>query len=330
MDTDARANTLVAEESETPLDYAPIPEQVPGGWGYLGLEGVAKILVIVALFAWFYSDHFVRLFRYWLQPDWSHGFLIPVFSLYLIHMKRSQLFTDQHIGSLWGLPAMILCVAAYAVSVYLQIGYPQPLTILGMIAGLVLLLRGWRTLWLTAFPIAFLFLAIPPPERLYRQVTQPLQQGAAWASTYILNAFPGVVEVERAGINIAFYMENAQEGTFTVAGACSGMRSLMAFVALGLALAYSTQRPTWHRVALAVSVLPVALFCNVLRVIITGAFQMYGHESLSTGSPHTILGLVMFGLGLALFMGVLWILDHLFVEASDDGGEGDIPAEGAT
>ncbi|MCG8408481.1 MAG: exosortase/archaeosortase family protein [Phycisphaerales bacterium] len=318
MDTEARVNTLDADEGESPLAYASAAPPASGWWSYLGPVGVGKLLLIVALFSWFYFDHFVRLFRYWQQPDWSHGFLIPVFSLYLVHTRRSELLAGVHTGSLWGLPVMIFAVLAYAAAIYFQIGYPQPLTILIMIAGLVLLLRGWKTLWLTAFPIAFLFLAIPPPTRLYRQITQPLQQVAAGVSTFILNVFPGVAEVWRKGINIAFYMDDTSEGMFTVAGACSGMRSLMAFVALGLAMAYLTNRPTWHRVALALSVVPVALFCNILRVIITGAFQMYGAGGLSSGSPHTVLGLLMFGLGFMLFMGVLWILDHLFVETSVD------------
>ena len=83
--------------------------------------------------------------------------------------------------------------------------------------------------------------------------------------------------------------------------------------------AYFTPRPTWHRILMAVLVVPVALFCNVLRVIITGGFSMYGHGELASGTPHTVLGLAMFGLGFAIYMGILWVLDHLFVESPKDG-----------
>ena len=175
---------------------------------------------------------------------------------------------------------------------------------------------------LTLFPIGFLLLAIPPPDRLYRSLTQPLQQGAASIAAFILRTFPGS-EIEQSGINIAYYMRG-HTGTFTVAGACSGMRSLMAFVALGLATAYFTPRPAWHRVAMAVLVVPVALFCNILRVVVTGAFQMYQYGNLASGTPHTVLGLVTFGIGFAIYMGFLWILDHLFVEerrTTSPGGE---------
>jgi len=114
-------------------------------------------------------------------------------------------------------------------------------------------------------------------------------------------------------------MEDSTDGMFAVAGACSGMRSLMAFVALGLAMAYMTRRPLWHRIALAVLVVPVALACNILRVIITGSFQMYGHSELASGTPHTVLGLLMFALGFSVYSLILWGLDHIFVEDNEDG-----------
>ncbi len=294
-------------------------EPAPNWWACLGPVGVAKILVVAALLSLLYGDHFYRLFRYWQNPDWSHGFLLPLFCLYLVHARRSELLTGDHPGSLWGLPLMVIAGVGYAVAISLKFGYPQPLSILGMLAGLVLLLRGWRSLWVTAFPIAFLFLAIPPPARLYRQFTQPLQQLAATVSALVLRVFPGVREIVRQGFSLEYYMEDGRDGMFAVAGACSGMRSLMAFVALGLAMAYMTRRPLWHRVALALLVVPVALACNILRVIITGGFQMYGHSELASGTPHTLLGLLMFGLGFALYSAILWGLDHVFVE-DDDGG----------
>jgi exosortase len=289
----------------------------------LGATGFLKALVLVALFGWLYSSHITRLYHYWLRPDWSHGFLIPLFGLYLVHNKRGELLLGEHRGSLWGAAVMLLSVGAYVASIVWKIGYPQPLTMVGVIAGVVLLVRGWRTLWLTLFPIGFLILAMPPPERLYRAVTQPLQMAAAAIAAQALNVFPGA-DVERAGINIAYAMSDGRSGQFTVAGACSGMRSLMAFVALGLAMAYFTARPTWHRVAMAVLVVPVAAFCNIVRVIVTGGLQMAGQPSLASGTPHTVLGLLLFGLGFAIYLGVLWILDNLFTEEriEDAGASG--------
>jgi len=270
------------------------------------------ILALVALFAYVFSGHLYRLWVLWQEPDWSHGYLIPLFCLYMVNARKAELLADDHRGSIWGLPALVACLAVYVLSIVWKIGYTQQLAMVATIAAIVLLTRGWRTLWLTLFPIGMLLLAIPPPERLYRSITQPLQQFAAWAAGLILNTFPGG-EIERGGINIAFFMDDGRQGAFTVAGACSGMRSLMAFAALGLAMAYFTPRPVWHRVAMAVAVVPVALFCNILRVIITGSLQMYGYPDLASGTAHSLLGLLLFGLGFCIYLAILWVLDHLYV-----------------
>ncbi len=300
------------------MNYAPEFED-PMRWrDALGLSGIIKIAALAGLIAWLYNDHIIRLYEYWKQPDWSHGFLILPFSLYLVHTRRREILSTAPRGSLFGLVAIVVCVLGYAWCIRYKFGYPQPLSMLGVIAGVVLLTCGWRILWLVAFPIAFLALALPPPQYLYSEITLPLQKIAAAAATLILNGLPGVREVENTGINIAYFMENARSGTFTVAGACSGMRSLMAFIALGLALAYLTPRPLWHRITLAVSVIPVALACNVLRVIITGALQMYDRGDLAAGTPHTLLGLLMFALGFVIYSCILWTIDHLFVDTLED------------
>lgn len=291
-------------------------EALPSWVTYLGGAGIAKIGVLAALMTWLYWAHLVRLYTLWKEPDWSHGFLLPFFALYILNTKKRELMEAEHRGSVWGWVLIAGSLGVLLWSIYAKIGYPQSLSIVSVIAGLVLLLCGWRTFYVSLFPIAFLVLTIPPPDRLYRAFTQPLQQGAAAVATSVLNLFPGA-EVERNGINIWFFMESGHQGTFTVAGACSGMRSLMAFVALGLATAYFAPRPTWQRLFMAAVTVPVALFCNVLRVIITGSFQMYERGDLASGTPHSLLGFLMFGVGFGIYALLLWVLDHLFVADED-------------
>jgi exosortase len=289
----------------------------PTWWEYLGPSGAAKILVLAGLVALLYWGQLYRMVSLWQQPDWSHGFLIPVFALYILNTRRQELLTIERRGSMWGLPAVLLSLAVYTACTYLKIGYLPDLSLISTIAGLVLLVLGWRSLWLTIFPIGFLLLAIPPPDRLYRALTQPLQQGVAAVSTTLLNLFPGA-DVSREGFQIGFQMDSGLTGSFAVVGACSGMRSLMAFIALGLAMAYFTPRAMWQRIAMAVVVVPVAVFCNVLRVIITGGLQMYGYAHLAKGTTHTMLGFLAFGVGFAVYLLILYVLDHLMVEESPE------------
>ncbi len=299
---------------------------LPSWWQYFGPVGAAKIATLAALMAWLYWDQVYRLWVYWQHPDWQHGFLIPVYCLYLIHVRKRELMAAPAKGSIWGLALVLFAVFVYFESMMRKFGYPQAVSMVFMIGGLVLLLGGWRILKLTLFPIGFLLLALPPPTRLYREITQPLQQGAALIAAKVLNAFPGA-DIEQSGINLAYFMDDGTSGTFTIAGACSGMRSLMAFIALGLGAAYFTPRPLWHRVTMAVVVIPVALFCNIIRVLITGGFQMYGHSDWATGTPHMILGLALFALGMIIYLGILWVLDHAVVD--DDSEKGGVARERA-
>ena len=292
-------------------------DSAPGWIEALGSRGAAQVCFLAALFGWLYWDQFVRTYTHWLEPDWSHGFVIPIFCLYVVHDKRRALLTGDHRGSLWGAVLILLSIGGYAFSILGNFGSPQFLAPVPTLAGLILLLRGWRALWMTAFPLAMMVMALPPPTHLYRAMTQPLQQLIARIAAPVLNVFPGVDEVLSWGIHIRCWLIDGTESMFTVAGACSGMRSLMAFAFFGLATAYFARRRNWQRAVIVLAIAPVAMFCNFLRVVVTGGLIMYGHDDFAMGTPHSLLGFAMFGVGITLFLALLWIVDHLFVEEDE-------------
>lgn len=309
-------------EASPAVGYARWPDARPARnlLELLGTPGLVRFLVLGGATAFFFWDQLVRLYRICSSnPDWSHGLLIPFFSLYFIHTKRQVLARTPVRRNWFGLLILVAAIVGYFICVRARIGSPQALMIVVAITGLTLLCCGWQVLKICAFPIGFLALGMPPPEYLYREFTQPLQKVAAFCAEQALGQFPNVL-IQRSGINIAFdHLTTGRTGTFTVAGACSGMRSLMAFVALGLAMAYFSPRPMWHRVLIAVSVIPVAVFCNVVRVIATGSFQIYGLGDLAKGTPHAMTGIATFALGFVIFYGIMWVMDHLFVEESAEG-----------
>lgn len=289
-------------------------------WGtILGSRGLTQAATAAGLIGWLYYDQIVRMSKIWRENlDWSHGFLILPFSLYLVHVRRGELARVPARPSWAGLPVLLAGIAGYFYAVWAKIGYPQPLTMIPVIAGVVLLLAGPTVLARCAFPIGYLVLAMPPSDRLYKLITQPMQQGAATVAEFVLNLLPGVVPV-RSGINLEVFdaVTGALRASFTVAGACSGMRSLLAFLALGLAMAYFTPRPMWQRFAMAVLVLPVALFCNAIRVVITGILLTYKLADFASGTPHTLLGIGTFVLGMFIYSALLYIMDNFFVDDPD-------------
>jgi exosortase/archaeosortase family protein len=113
--------------------------------------------------------------------------------------------------------------------------------------------------------------------------------------------------------------------------ACSGMRLTMAFVTLGIAMAYLGNRPVWQRLVLCGLCVPIAVLCNVIRVILTGLLYVFkdepigiklGFESWTRGTPHALLGMAMLPIALGLFALSGWILSNLFIEEADEPLDG--------
>ncbi len=102
-----------------------------------------------------------------------------------------------------------------------------------------------------------------------------------------------------------------------MAEACSGMRLLMAFLALGVAMAYLHYRPPWQRAILLLSTVPIAILCNVVRVTATGFLYVLAGQKYTQGIYHDMLGLAMLPLAFGLYGLLAWFMSSLFIEEDD-------------
>lgn len=291
-----------------------------GGAG-LSRQTWTKIAVIAALLALVYFDSL----RYtiggrWIHDaNWSHGWLIPLFSIYFLWTRREAILTTEVRPNLWGAVILLAALGSYFYFLWpLPMGYPRALSLVGALVGLVLLLGGWKMLKLTWFPIAFLLLAIPLPQRLYVALTMPQQKLASMAAAMIMPLVTPGLYTDASGVVIDYIMPGRPSGQLNVEEACSGMRSMMAIVTLGVAMAYLGDKPLWQRLVLLATCVPIAIFCNMIRVTMTGLFFIHGYEGLAKGTPHQLLGLAMLGLALGLYSLIGWVLARLFVEGSED------------
>jgi exosortase/archaeosortase family protein len=142
-----------------------------------------------------------------------------------------------------------------------------------------------------------------------------MQQIAAELGVQLLPLFGGSGERHGTVIDVVFGSHHLNR--LNVEQACSGMRMLVAFFALAVALAYSTDRPTWQKILLACFALPVAILCNGFRVTLTAVMAHHLGDQYAAGNAHEYLGLVMLGPALFMQLGVAWVLDRLFVETED-------------
>jgi exosortase/archaeosortase family protein len=104
-----------------------------------------------------------------------------------------------------------------------------------------------------------------------------------------------------------------------VAEACAGLRSLMTFISVGAAVAFLSVRPLWQKFLITLSAIPIAIFCNVMRVSGQGLLHRYVSEDWSEGFAHQFAGTVMLIPGFLFIVLVCWILDRIFIEVADDG-----------
>lgn len=277
-----------------------------------------KVAVIAFLFCGLNFWQLRKLVGVWrVDSNWSHGFLIPLFSAYLIYTRWDQLVAARRRVCLWGLPIFLLSLMGLLLT-YFTLGTPWlcQLTMIPMLLGIVLYLAGPSILKLTWVPIVYLVLAMPIPGGLYQTIAYPLQELAAKSTTVILRLCN--VTISRVGSNLSIISISGQPYPLQVVEACSGVRSLMAFVALSAAMAYIDDRPVWQRLVLIFSSLPITVLCNVLRVTATSTMFVIDQPELGKDFMHTFMGMALLIPALMMLLGISWLMNHLFVESDDD------------
>jgi len=226
--------------------------------------------------------------------------------------RRHGLTARPAVGA--GLSILVFGVAAHVLFRTMGLQHMTNLSMLTVLYGTVLLVLGWDYMKLLWLPIGFLIFMINPPTTLYVKLTTPMQSLAAEAGVLLLPLLG--ISAERSGTVINLWTAQGVE-RLEVAEACSGMRMLLAFVALAVALAYTSHRPMWQKLFLACCAAPVAIACNALRVTLTGVMYVRLGKSWGEGSPHEYLGFLMLIPAMGLQLGIAWILDRIFVEEED-------------
>lgn len=285
----------------------------------------AKFVILAGLVVLLNFWQFRTLVNSWLHdPNWGHGFVIPLFSLYLIYQRWNDILAAPRRVCLWGLPILIAGILAMILGFY-PLGplWISQLSITIVCFGLVLYLAGPRLAAITWLPIFYLALAMPVPEMLYRRIANPLQELAAVSSGLVLGLFGAQVEVSASHLTVTSV--SGQVYPLNVIEACSGIRSLIAYLALGIAWAYLEYRPIWQRAVLVASAVPIALLCNILRVSITCSMYLLDRPEMGQEFMHWFMGMVMLAPAILMFYLLGWLLAHLFEDAPAEPA----PAEAA-
>jgi len=286
-------------------------------WSMLGVGVYVKILVIAGLLFLFFYEEIATVVGKWSDPSWSHGILIPFFSLYFLNQHKDKILRLESSPNYLGLVLLLCCLVFYPINyMHIKIAYALPLTAIAASGSAVLFLGGWKLIKYTWLPIAYLVFAVPLPARLLTQLTTPMRIFASHVSSALLNLISGMEATARGAVIDVVYKGVPLVPSLDVADACSGMRLLMTFVALGVAMAYLHYRPIWQRLVLLCSTIPIAIICNVIRVTITGLIYILWDPKYAKGIYHDMLGMMMLPLAFGLYAGIAWFMANLFVDES--------------
>lgn len=264
------------------------------------------VLAVLGLsLAWAYGETLAELTRQWSSnPQHSHGYLVPLFALALLWLRRDRACFSEWAGTAWGGLVLIGGLATWLVSMHFHITWVEGISVVPCLAGLVLLVGGGRA-WSWAWPsIGFLVFMVPLPYRAAIALTDPLQRSATLAATYALQTL-GLPAVAEGNVILLSEVE------LGVVEACSGLRMLMIFFALAAGVALVIRRPLWERGLVLLSAAPIAIIVNVTRITATGVLHELAGSELANVIFHDFAGWVMMPLALALLWLELRVLAQL-------------------
>ena len=264
------------------------------GWIKVLLFG----LILVALY---YSSFSWLVLKDWQREDYSHGWLIPLVILYLLWEKRPALQAIAAKPSWLGLAVLLPGLFLYWLGELAGEFFTQYLSFTLIIIGLCWLLLGWEKLKTLLFALLFTVAMFPPPNFLHDKITFQLK---------LISSELGVRILHLAGMS-AYRQGNIIDLGFTqlkVVDACSGLRYLFPFLIMAILFAYLYKDRLWKKIVLILSVVPLTLAVNALRIAGTGILYKFWGAEVAEGFFHEFAGVIVFMTGLTALLFEVWLL----------------------
>ncbi|MBI3839642.1 MAG: exosortase/archaeosortase family protein [Planctomycetia bacterium] len=293
------------------------PTASKSSWLKKNVDQVVPWTILVSLLALLIAVYWNSLdyrgaMQFWDNPKYSHGWLVPIFTVILLWM-RYEPFAPVTLGARWaGMGLLTAGLGLRLLTTYYPNRVPEMDSFVPSVAGIFLLVGGWKMIRWAGPAVVFLIFMFPLPSFLDTGLLGPLQKLATAASTYCLQTIgiPSYSDGNRIVIG---------EVQLGVVEACSGLRMLTIFVALAVAITLVTDRPIWERIVTIVSAVPIALAVNIVRITVTGILHLTAGPELAELVFHDLAGWVMMPMALGLLYVEFQILSHLIIEEGPAG-----------
>jgi exosortase len=270
-------------------------------------------LALIGALLWSYADVLAELaYRWAKEADYSHGFLVPLFSGYLLWSRRNLIGDFGATGTLWGIPLLICAAGMRWYAAYAFYPLIDASSLIPCLLGVVLIAGGGAAFkW--AWPgILYLGFMMPLPGAVAGLLSHPLQRIATVSSTWLLQLL-GVPAISRGNV---IWLTTGKVG---VVEACSGLRMLMLFLAITVGASFLIKRPLWEKAFVALSALLIAVLTNILRITVTAILYEYVGKEWAEKVFHDLAGWLMMPAAMLFLYLELSLLSKLFITPARSG-----------
>jgi exosortase len=243
----------------------------------------------------------------WDNPQYSHGWLVPLCSLALVFWWRRPMEPVADSARWAGLGLIAGSFIFRLVCAHFRIITLDMYTFVPALAGVFLLAGGWKTFRWAWAPIAALIFMYPLPDEATRYLLGPMQTLATMVSTFALQTLG--LDAFREGNKIVL----GDNQVLGVVDACSGLRMLTIFVWLALMIALVGGGEWWENLVILASAIPIALIVNSIRITVTGVMYTI-NPAMAEKIFHDWAGYFMMPLALLLLFGIQRLMAALVVE----------------
>lgn len=278
------------------------------------MVAICRLAILLALCLWiFWGQAAYMVHAVGGSSENAHSVVMPVAVALLIYFRRRQLLSSFGEGAFWGIPLIVIGLAAHALAYWpFPYGYAHYIAVVPVIAGVVLLCCGWRTLRLSLPIILMLWLAFPIGSRIHASLIRLPNGYTLRATAVALDMLPGV-DASVDGTDLLF-ARGSHDGVVGLGEANRGARLMFVYAAIGLFVVFSRVRKLGRLLVLAILAIPLVFLCNLFRFFCWSVTTVYGGFGPVSQLPRDVSTVLSLIFAYCLFVMLSEMRLNLFVE----------------
>ena len=291
---DARIGANFEAECRNLMNRNSMNGSIPKVWQPALLALASVFALVLAL----YRETVVAMVTIWYRSEtFTHGFVVVPIVLWLVWRKRAQLAPMAPRANVYLLLPLVGIALVWLLGDLVAVNSVTQLAVVAMLVMAVPAVLGVPIARVIAFPLAFMFFAVPIGEFVMPKLMD-------WTAEFTILALRASgIPVYQEGLNFVI-----PSGRWSVVEACSGVRYLIASLTVGTLYAYLNYQSTRRRLLFVLVAILVPVVANWMRAYMIVMLGHYSGNTIAVGVDHLIYGWVFFGIVILLMfmIGARW------------------------